>query len=164
MPARRAVTELDSARVAWHPDATDTPQPVAAGELASIAAQLAAAGPAADEFADLAARATGLPGVLEEAFVALVAVTSSEAADLTAGARADHDAIVAWETDHPTLPVWIETTDAMIGAVERILDATRAGDAAAAARCRRRHSPRFPTRRRPPTAPCASRSAREERR
>ena len=132
VPARRAVTELDSARVAWHPDATDTPQPVPAGELTSIAAQLAAAGPAADEFAELAARATRVPGVLEEAFVALVDGDVERAADLTAGARADHDAVVAWETDHPTLPVWIETTDAMIGAVERILDATRAGDAAAA--------------------------------
>ena len=39
---------------------------------------------------------------------------------------------MAWETDLPTLPVWIGTTDAMIDAVERILDATRAGDAAAA--------------------------------
>ena len=53
VPARRAVARLDSARVAWHPDATVTPQPVAVGELTSIAAQLAAAGPAAEEFADL---------------------------------------------------------------------------------------------------------------
>ena len=55
-----------------------------------------------------------------------------EATELTSAARTDHDALVAWETDIPTLPVWIETTDAMIGAVEGILAATRAGDAAAA--------------------------------
>ncbi len=132
VPARHAVAELDSARVAWHPDAPVTPQLVSAGELASIAAQLAAAGPAADEFADLSARATGLPGVLEEAFVALERGDVERATELTARARADHGAVVAWETDLPTLPVWIETTDAMIGAVERILEATRAGDAAAA--------------------------------
>lgn len=132
VPARHAVAELDSARLAWHPDAPVTPQPVAAGELASIAAQLEAAGPPAEEFAGLSARATGLPGVLEEVFVALERGDVERAAELTAGARANHDAVVGWETDLPTLPVWIETTDAMIGAVERILDATRAGDAAAA--------------------------------
>ncbi len=131
-PARRAVAQLDAARNAWHPDATVTPQPVAVGELASIAAQLAAAGPAAEEFADLSARATGLPGVLEEALVALARGDVERAAELTARARADHDAVVAWETDLPTLPVWIGTTDAMIDAVERIVDATQAGDAVAA--------------------------------
>ena len=70
--------------------------------------------------------------MLEEALVALERGDVDRAAELTARARADHDAVVAWETDLPTLPVWIGTTDAMIGAVERILDATRAGDAAAA--------------------------------
>jgi hypothetical protein len=131
-PARRAVAALGSARLAWHPDATIPPQPIAAGELSSIAAQLGAAGPAAELFADLRTRGTGVPGVLELALVALERGAVGEAAELTARAREDHDAIVAWETDLPTLPVWIETTDAMIGAVEGILEATRAGDAAAA--------------------------------
>ncbi|HYI66763.1 MAG TPA: hypothetical protein VEW95_07570 [Candidatus Limnocylindrales bacterium] len=131
-PARRAVAALESARLAWHPDAAGTPQPLAAGELTSIAAQLAATGPTADTFADLRARGTGLPGVLEGALAALERGAIAEAVELTAQARADHDAIVAWETDLATLPVWIETTDAMIGAVEQILDATQAGDAAAA--------------------------------
>ena len=119
-------------------DATVTPHPLSAGELTSIAAQLAAAGPAADEFADLAARATRVPGVLEEAFVALVDGDVERVADLTAGARADHDAVVAWETDHPTLPVWIETTDAMIGAVERISRCNPGRRCRRGARCCRR--------------------------
>jgi len=131
-PARRALAALASAQVAWHPDATPTREPVAAGELASIAAQLGSSGPAADSFADLRARGTDLPGVLEAVLVALERGAVAEAVELTSQARADHDAIVAWETDLPTLPVWIETTDAMIGAVEQILDATQAGDAAAA--------------------------------
>ena len=131
--ARRAVAALDSARIAWHPDAAVTPQPLAAGALTSIAAQLAAAGPAADSFTDLRARGTGLPGVLGEAIGALERGAVAEAVELTEQARADHDEIVAWETDQPTLPVWIETTDAMIAAVEQILDATQAGDGAAAA-------------------------------
>ena len=133
-PALRAVAALDSALLAWHPDAPATVQPVATGELISIARQLEAAGPAADTFADLRGRGSGLPGVLEDALSALERGAIEEAEAFTAQARADHDAIVAWETDLPTLPVWVETTDAMIGAVEQILDATRAGDAAAADR------------------------------
>ena len=131
-PARRAMAALESARLAWHPDATKAPEVLAAGELTSIAAQLAAAGSAADAFADLRARGTGLPGVLEDALGALERGGIGEAEQLAVQARADHDAIVAWETALATLPVWIETTDAMIGAVEEILDATQAGDAAAA--------------------------------
>ena len=109
------------------------PEPVAAGELASIAAQLAAAGPAADDVR----RPTGAGDRPSERAGGARSARSTrgdveEAAALTSAARADHGAIVAWETDLPTLPVWIETTDAMIGAVEQILDATQAGDAAAA--------------------------------
>lgn len=132
VPARLAVAALGAARVARRADAPATLQPVAAGELSSIAAQLAAAGPAADRFVLLRTRATGLPGVLEDALRALERGALPGAVELTAQARADHDAIVAWETDLATLPVWIETTDAMIAAVEQILTATRAGDAAAA--------------------------------
>ena len=131
-PARMAVAALAVARAAWLPGAEPIPEPVAAGELASIAAQLEAAGPATDEFAELRRRATGIAGVLERALLALDGGDVEEATELTSAARNDHDALVAWETDIPTLSVWIETTDAMIGAVEGILAATRAGDAVAA--------------------------------
>jgi hypothetical protein len=43
-----------------------------------------------------------------------------------------HDAIAGWEVEVVTLPVWLETTDAMIGAVERIVAAVDEGDEAAA--------------------------------
>ena len=131
-PARAAAASFAVARVTWRPDAVPIPDLIAAGELASIGAQLAAAGPATDEFAELRARATGLAGVLERAVLALDRGDTDEAEALTSAARADHDALVAWDTDLPTLPVWIGTTDAMIGAVEGILVATDAGDAAAA--------------------------------
>ena len=131
-PARDAVAALAAAQIAWRPDAAPLLEPLGTGELASIAAQLEAAGPATDTFADLRERSTGLSGVLERALLAFERGALEEAADLTSSARADHDALVAWETDLPTLPVWIETTDAMIGAVEAILAATLAGDAAAA--------------------------------
>jgi len=131
-PARRAVALLASARAAWRPDAPRPPEPIAAGELTSIAAQLRASGRAADVFAGLRERAVNLPGLLERALRALDDGLLADAAELTSRARVDHEGIVAWETDLPTLPVWIDTTDAMISSVEQILDATRAGDIAAA--------------------------------
>lgn len=131
-PARRGVAALAAAQGAWRPGASRPPEPIAAGELSSIATQLRSAGEAVDAFADLRARGTGLPGLLDEVLRALEAGDLDEATELAAVVRADHDAIVGWETDLVTLPVWIETTDAMITAVEQILDATRAGDDAAA--------------------------------
>ena len=133
LPARRAVSALDAARRAWHPGIAPLPEAIPAGELSSIAAQLRAAGPAVDRFAVVRARATGVAGVLHEALRALERRALQDAATLTVEARAAHDVVVAWETDLSTLPVWIETTDAMISAVEQILDATRHGNTAAAA-------------------------------
>jgi hypothetical protein len=130
--ARRAVSALVAARAAWRPEAPRPLEPIAAGELTSIAAQLRGAGDDADTLAGLRMRGTGLPGVLGEALDALEHEDLDAAAELTARARADHEAIVAWETDLVTLPVWVETTDAMISAVEQILEATREGDDAAA--------------------------------
>jgi hypothetical protein len=40
--------------------------------------------------------------------------------------------VAAWDAGLVTLPIWVETTDEMIGAVERILDATERGDDGAA--------------------------------
>ena len=39
------------------------------------------------------------------------------------------DELRAWEDDAPVLSVWIDTVDAMIGAMQRLVDAVRAGDA-----------------------------------
>jgi hypothetical protein len=47
-------------------------------------------------------------------------------------ARADHALVAAWDVAPATLPVWVETTDAMISAVEQIISASRTGDVASA--------------------------------
>jgi hypothetical protein len=132
-PARRAVAALTSARIARDPAAAPVPQPIGAGELSSIGAQLGATGEAADAFVEVRTAALGVPATLERALAALEDGSLDEAAELVGRARADHDAVDAWETDLPTLPMWLGTTDAMIDAVEQILDATRRGDARAAA-------------------------------
>jgi len=76
--------------------------------------------------------ATGEAESADRALAALDVGAIEEAAELAARARADHEVMVAWETDLPTLPVWLETTDAMIRAVEQIVSAVRSGDADAA--------------------------------
>ncbi len=134
LPARVAISGLAAVASAADPDAAPPPQPVAAGELASIGAQLRASSDAADRFVAIRRQATGLPVVLDRALVALADGSLDEARELVGSARAAHAAVAAWETDLPTLPVWIETTDAMISGVEDIVVALEAGDAAAAER------------------------------
>ncbi|MEO5986038.1 MAG: hypothetical protein ABIQ23_03380 [Candidatus Limnocylindria bacterium] len=133
-PVRSGVNDLAAVASAADPGVAPPPQPVAAGELASIGAQLRASVEAADRFFVIRRQATGLPGVLDRALAALDDGSLDEARTLVADARADHGAVVAWDSDQPTLPVWIETTDAMISGVEDIVEALEAGDAAAAER------------------------------
>ena len=108
------------------------------GEPGSIAAQVEGTAGAADAFAEMRHRAERLVDGLEAALGALEAGSLAEARTLVAAARDDHVALEAWEVELVTLPVWIDTTDAMIGSMETIIDATEAGDdddaAAAAAR------------------------------
>ena len=129
--AAAALAALDGAVRAAGLDAT-VPEPVRPDELASIGSQLAGAAPAADAFAAMRQRAEGLVGRLEQALTALDAGSVADGRQRLAEARADHDAIEAWEVELVTLPVWLDTTDAMIGAMEAIVEATEAGDQAAA--------------------------------
>lgn len=107
-------------------------QPVVDGELASIAGQLRATAAVADRFAEMRRRAERVPATLDEALAALTHGDLEAAERLARAARTDHDAVSAWEVDLVTLPIWIETTDALIADVETILRATRSGDRAAA--------------------------------
>ena len=130
--ARRAVASLSGARSAIGHDLAPLAGPIAVGELPSIGAQLAAAAPAADAFFELRRRADGLPETLEAALAALDRGDLEAADELVTQAREDHSLVAASEVEPVTLPVWIATTDAMITAMEQIVSATRAGDAAAA--------------------------------
>jgi hypothetical protein len=106
--------------------------PVDPGEIESIAAQLAASAAAADRFADQRRRAERVTEALVEALAALEDGDLATGGARIAEARAAHDAIAGWDVDLVTLPVWLGTTDAMIGAMETIERATRAGDEVAA--------------------------------
>ena len=101
-------------------------------DVESIATQLEGTAGAADAFATMRGRAEGLLAGLDGALAALDEASLDEARDRVARARADHDALAAWDVELVTLPVWIETTDAMIAAVETIIAATEDGDEEAA--------------------------------
>lgn len=130
---RGAARALDGALRAWRPDEASFEMRLERGEIGSVASQLEATAATADEFAAMRRRSEGLAGSLETALAALEGGEIEEAERLAGLARTDHDALTAWENELLTLPVWIETTDAMIGDVETIIAATRAGDATAAA-------------------------------
>jgi hypothetical protein len=129
--AGRAVRALEGARLTLGV-AAPIQLELAQGEVGSVAAQLDATAPAADAFAEMRVRAEGLVGGLESVLAALDDGALAEARSGVTAVRADHDAIAAWEVDLATLPVWLDTTDAMIAAVEAIVTATEAGDREAA--------------------------------
>jgi hypothetical protein len=131
---RSTISALEAARRAREPAAGSLAVPVESGEVGSIAAQLEATAPAADTFAAMRLRADGVTASLDAALASLEAGDLEAAAVQVASARSHHAALADWEVDFATLPVWLETTDEMIGAVEGIIEATRQDDRAAAAR------------------------------
>jgi hypothetical protein len=131
---RRTLVTLERVRHAADPSAPPMQPIVDAGELESIASQLDAAADAADEFAAMRARAASVVTELDAAIDALDGGDLEAARQHAELARDDHTAIADWDVGLVTLPVWVDTTDAMIGAVERIITATEDGDADAAER------------------------------
>ena len=132
--AQRTLVALDAARKASDPEAPSLESVTESDELDSIAAQLIASAEAADEFAAMRARAASVVGELDATLAALDAGDLDGARDRMARARDAHTAIAEWDIGLVTLPIWVDTTDAMIGAVGRIITATERGDAAAADR------------------------------
>jgi hypothetical protein len=135
-PAARAATAaidaLDAARRARRP-ATAAIGPVTSpDDLSSIAGQLEATGEAGDAFVATRRAADRVVAGLERALAALAVEDLDAAEEATDGARRAHDEVAAWGSPPPSLPVWLETTGAMIDAMQRIVMATRAGDADAA--------------------------------
>ncbi len=131
--AREAVLRLDAARRAWKPR-SDSLEPVTdPGELASIATQLEAAAGVANEFAAMRGRTGAVTAAVRHALDALDAGDLDAARRMLDGARSDHESVANWEVELVTLPVWLDTADAMIRAVERVVDAVDRNDSASAA-------------------------------
>ena len=130
--ARAACVELGAALRARAVEAPSLPSCPDPQELASLAGQLGTTAASGDAFAEVRRRAEHVTLALDAALRALDAGDVEAAASAMDEARSDHDAVVALELKPVTLPLWVETTNEMIGAVERVIEATRVGDAAAA--------------------------------
>jgi hypothetical protein len=114
-----------------------TPSPV---ELMEIAAQLRDAADAAGPFVE---RRWASERVLERLAAALEALEGDDpqsALGALAAARRSREALAAWDPAPVTLPLWLETTDHLIGAARDIARATLAGDAVAARRAGRAYA------------------------
>ena len=139
-PEARAVVEalaaLERARLAAQPDAARLPPPPDGGELASIAGLLRATADAGTTFAATRLQAEGLSEDLLDALDAIAAGRTDEAETVLRHARETVDGVRALEDAQPALTVWTGTADAMIRAMQQLVDAVRETDSAAAAAAR----------------------------
>jgi hypothetical protein len=125
---RVALADLDRARAALDPDADRLPPAPHGGELSSLSAQLGAAGDAGASFAETRRGAEGLSAGLIAALDAVAAGRLGAADDQLTAALAAIEGVRALEVNAPVLSVWVDTVDAMIGAMQRLVDAVRAND------------------------------------
>lgn len=126
--ARRSVDRLEAARRAWRPGIDPLAAIPGGDEVTSIAAQLGETIDAADAFAHRRRGADSVAALIEDALAALEDGRLDAAGRSIDEARDVHAQVADWDVDLVSLPVWVETTGEMIGAVERIVEATRSGD------------------------------------
>ena len=126
---RNALAELERNRTAMAPGAEGLPQAPDADRLRSIAGQLASAADAGATFAEKRRGAESVSGSVADALDAAAAGRIDEADEHLAASLAAVDAVRELEESAPALSVWIDTTDAMIGAVQELVDAVRTADA-----------------------------------
>jgi hypothetical protein len=113
-----------------------TPTPVlelVPGELSATGGQLISAAAPADAFAAMRADTDATLSSLRDAFVALDAGDAATALRAADAAAASLRAVQAWPGRIDTLPIWIGTTSALVGAVAAMARAIERGDPSAAA-------------------------------
>jgi hypothetical protein len=130
---RAALGDLERARAALDPSARFLTRGPDGGDLASIAGQLGDAGEAGSRFAETRRRAEAVSDALVDALDAAAAGEPDEAHQQLLLGLVAVDELRGWEDDAPALSVWIDTVDAMIRSMQRLVDAVRAGDANEAA-------------------------------
>ena len=99
-----------------------------AGQLESIASQLASTAEAGARFAEIRRGAESVSGSVIDALDAAAAGRLDEADEHLATSLAAVDAVRELEEGALVLSVWIDTADAMIRAVQELVDAVRTSD------------------------------------
>jgi hypothetical protein len=125
---RNALARLERARAALEPGAERLPTAPDAEQLLSIAGQLASTADAGASFAEMRRGAESVSGSVVDALDAAADGRLDEADDHLAASLVAVDAVRDLEESAPALTVWIDTADAMIGAVQELVDAVRTGD------------------------------------
>jgi hypothetical protein len=123
-----AVEELERARAALRPEAGRLPPAPDAGQLESIASQLASTAEAGARFAEIRRGAESVSGSVIDALDAAAAGRLDEADEHLTTSLAAVDAVRELEEGALVLSVWIDTADAMIRAVQELVDAVRTSD------------------------------------
>jgi hypothetical protein len=129
--AGQAVDALRGMLAAVRPDERPLPSPADPTALTAIAGQLVAAAEAAGPFVE---RRRAAARTVERLGAALAALDDDDPVGALARldeARAAHGVVAAWEQPPRVLPVWLETSAALIDAVEALAKASLAGDEAA---------------------------------
>jgi hypothetical protein len=125
---RNALAQLERARAALEPAAELLPTAPDAEQLLSIAGQLASTADAGASFAQMRRGAESVSGSVVDALDAAADGRLDEADDHLAASLVAVDAVRDLEESAPALTVWIDTADAMIGAVQELVDAVRTGE------------------------------------
>jgi hypothetical protein len=125
---RDAFARLERARAALDPGAEPLPPAPEAAQLLSIAGQLASTADAGASFAEMRRGADSVSRSIIDALDAAADGRLDEANDHLAASLLAVDAVRDLEESAPALTVWIDTADAMIDAVQELVDAVRTGD------------------------------------
>jgi hypothetical protein len=129
--AGRALDALRGVLGAVRPHQPALPAVPVSGTLSVVAGQLADAAAAAGPFVDRRLAAEHTVERRGAALAALDADDPDSALDRVAEARSAHAVVAGWEEPPRALPVWLETSQALIDAVEALAEASLAGDAEA---------------------------------
>jgi hypothetical protein len=123
-----ALTKLERARAALRPEAERLPPAPDAGQLESIASQLTTTAEAGAGFAEIRRGAESVSESVVDALDAVAAGRLDEAEEHLAASLGAVDAVRELEEGATVLSVWIDTADAMIRAVQELVEAVRTTD------------------------------------
>ena len=123
-----ALAELERARAALRPEAERLPPAPDAAQLESIASQLASTAEAGAHFAEIRRGAESVSGSVIDALDAAAAGRLDDADEHLTSSLEAVEAVRELEEGALVLSVWIDTADAMIRAVQELVDAVRTSD------------------------------------
>jgi hypothetical protein len=137
--AQRSLGQLRAWLASAAPDEPAPSLGLVPGELAATGGQLISAAEAADAFAGMRGDTETTLARLADAFAAIDAGDAPAALQATSAAGVSLAQVRSWQGKLDTLPVWIDTTGALIDAIAAMAHAIELHDPAAAAAAEARY-------------------------